>query len=355
MSTNVTKIFLISLTAVATSTACSPRISIGTLDTTSSSSTGAPSPTVPSVAACPVETIATGLKQPTALAYADQYLFVAVDFPNPNGAVMSSIDRIPLSGGSAVHLSESAQVLGPALTAMVADGANVYWAGIDGAVRTVAIDGGATTILYQGDAFYGPSDPDAATSVAISGQSVFIGSQHGAIRSVPLGGGPVTTMVQPAPGERMIALAADETNLYWLDGSNSVKKIPLGGGAPTELVHGSGIFYNFALSGGSLFVAALESNVTSTVHEVRTDQSLPPSVLASNELPARGIAADATGVYWVGGDYGPTPVRRMAPGGSASETIAAAGQSHAMVPCADGICWIEESNGSLMRYVECAP
>ncbi len=54
MTTNMMRNILMSLTAVATSTACSPSISVGSLDETSASSTGTPSPTVSSVAACPV-------------------------------------------------------------------------------------------------------------------------------------------------------------------------------------------------------------------------------------------------------------------------------------------------------------
>ena len=205
--------------------------------------------------------------------------------------------------------------------AIAADDNNVYWtnydgqyapgggSGTSGTVMKMALTGGGTPIALA-TSLQGP------TALAIDQTNVYFAQAvGGTIKSVPIastGSGPVTVL---ATLQTPYGIAVQNYVVYWTNylgttgangnGSASVMSVSNSGtGTPATLTtatNASGA-YGIAVNATTIFFTA--QNNTGNATEV---ESLPlsggnPTVLASGQLQATGIAVDGTNIYWTDWD-----------------------------------------------------
>jgi hypothetical protein len=188
----------------------------------------------------------------------------------------ASISKLWLGGGSAETLATTPP---PGCVSSVAlDPASVYWSvgscagianqGTSGQIVTAPVGEGAGTPTTLASGRVGP------VAIAIDETSVYWAETgcpadvtlpcEGAVLKVPKGGGVVTTLATMAPtvSAQVSALAIDETTVYWL--ADAVMSVPLAGGAATTLA------------------------------------MLPP-----NSTTGPGLAVDSTSLYWTWASHAP--------------------------------------------------
>jgi outer membrane protein assembly factor BamB len=216
----------------------------------------------------------------------------------------SSILSVPIARGSATPLASSPSVLsGP----IVVGPSQVYW--IDGTVRSVSKTGagGVTTVvpgaspsdftldatnLYwsavdgihahpltggAADRLIGvPPDPEPTLSarwasgpIAVDATNVYyaLNTEAGpaSIGSMPIAGGPVTVLASGRIG-RIAAIALDDQNVYWAEGSGTIGQgaiaaVPKTGGRVAVLVSGLPNPLTLALDPSTLYFSNVASGI----------------------------------------------------------------------------------------------
>ncbi len=349
-------------------TACNPNVTIGTLGGETTSSSGSPGAGPQS---CNVSVLAPARLDPdmpewgvSAIAYADGWVYFA-STPHVNGVLATQykgeVWRVPVTGGSPVELASGI----PAVVSLAVNATDVFIGDIDGAVWSMPVSGGSPNLVFHGVV----TNPQlsAWVSLAINSTDLVIGNGDGSLRHAPISGGSALDLYPITPGEAVIQVQVDATNVYWVAevgnfGPAYVRKVPLAGGTPTVLAtldpRGS-----IALDGDYLYAAASGWMSTGegpsavgggTILRMRTDQSEPTTTIASNQPSPGLIAADATGAYW-GTVWGLPPLSHVAPDGSDFGTISPIQRILSMTTCADGVCWIDAHTSSVIRYQECSP
>jgi hypothetical protein len=212
------------------------------------------------------------------------------------------------------------------------DAASAYWltrTAYGGVWRcTVGGCGMAATALSTGE--------DGPTSIAVAGGSAYWSS---AWQTSPPSTGPMPGMVRAcatsgcagptdlAPTQNVpVSLAADATNLYWID-AGAVQRCSLGGcnGMPTTLVSGK--------ASGTGWIAVDAANVYWTSNPTTVYQAAKDGTnvieLASGQANTWQVATDGTSVYWTNYDTG--TVMKCAVGGcNGSPTLLASGLASPM-------------------------
>jgi len=248
--------------------------------------------------------------------------------------------KVSLNGGSVVTLVSGST---SAAKALAVDATSVYWTAYYGEVNKVPITGGAVVTLASGQdsplgiavdatsVYWTNGDPNGssrplvlkvplgggivstlvtqsntekdAEEITVDATSVYwIDHFANAIKKVPLNGGPVTTIstsVQSiSVGDLTGGITVDATNVYWTD-DNAVMKAPLSGGPGVALTSGMGTF-SLRCTPGLVIDAqnAYWSSLSGSVLKVPLTGGRT-TTLAEGLSNPRGIAVDATSVYWV--------------------------------------------------------
>jgi hypothetical protein len=298
---------------------------------------------------------------------------------------LETIEQVPLSGGDPVVLfsgiSDGNTNLIPWGTpSLVANANGVYWWTGVGWIP-VPTDGSQVTFPPAGAVVEttdpcGPDGPGAfirphaTSSTSVFCSSALLTQPYSCIVSKQaIQGGATTTLWTSDISCMDLGVsnpAVDSTNVYFVTQANSnqgvtqVWSVPIDGGAPTLL--GSG------LPGGGEYSLAVDNDniywiAASSVFEMPKDGSTPPIALATAQASPSDIVATPSGLYWAGPANQNASLTRMVTDGGTPESVVDSGAgpstagigSQALVPCPGGVCWTDNVNGALMRYVACSP
>jgi hypothetical protein len=259
----------------------------------------------------------------------------------------------------------------PFLTAMLADGASLYWADNSGNLWSVPLAGGDSTPLASTNV------SDQFPSLALDANNLYV-SNGTLIASVPIAGGTLTTLATAAgptsalvlgggslywatgftnpavansaainqvstQGGNMATVAAnldapaylavDDVNVYWADiAAGTISAMPLAGGNVTTLVSNQGGINGFSLQGSRIYwsnfsgpsgevvgqPAPVAKMGDGTINWVSTDGS-DTKVLAK-AYTVSTITVDGSYVYWSDGQA--NTISRTRVSGGDSEVLA---------------------------------
>ena len=205
--------------------------------------------------------------------------------------------------------------------AIAVDDDNVYWtnydgqyapgggSGTSGTVMKMALTGGGTPIALA-------SNLQGPTAIAIDATNVYFAqSVGGTIKSVPIastGSGPVTVL---ATAQTPYGIAVQNNVVYWTNyggitgptGNSyaSVMSVSNSGtGTPAILTTATNAegAYGIAVNATTIFFTAQNNTGNATEVESLAIGGGNPTVLASGQLQATGIAIDGTSIYWTDWD-----------------------------------------------------
>ena len=175
---------------------------------------------------------------------------------------------------------------------------------------------------------------DRGYAIAVDGAAIYWTSEHGTLNKLDVGGGTSATL---ANGTAYTDLRQDAQSLFWTAiGDGSVHRIDKSGTnasalASQGLMQPSDLF----VDDGGVFFSDTEAEQIWFVQKDGTGLQL----LASAAPRPRGIAADATHVYFTGADGA---VRRAPRGGGAAELVSSAPSGfygRGLVLDADHVYW----------------
>lgn len=176
---------------------------------------------------------------------------IAVDATNVYWSDFTSINKVPIAGGASVMLSGGE----PPGYGIAVDQGKVYW--MDQAeVLEIPTAGGSESAI---------APTNEGEEIAVRNGTVFYTTKDSIMRA--LGGSPVTTL---ASGQNHpVALAVDDTNVYWIDqvsGSfpnivGSILEVPISGGTPTVLATGQANPTDIAVDQTSVYWIGLEGPI----------------------------------------------------------------------------------------------
>lgn len=178
------------------------------------------------------------------------------------------------------------------------DGANVYWLNSsNGGVMKSPLDGGAPTVLDEGDVSWGLA-VDAThvywTSYAFVNISADDERRMTRLMKAPIGGGaPVAIAELDEVMGDPIDIEVDARNIYWTD-EGTVMKIPIEGGTRVILADGQRYPGDLEVDADSVYWT---NGVGDSVMKVPIEGGTPV-ILASEQPYASNIEVDATSVYW---------------------------------------------------------
>jgi hypothetical protein len=141
----------------------------------------------------------------------------------------------------------------------------------------------------------------------------------------------------------------DATNVYWADiwtGPNGgrIWKLPLAGGTATTLATNANFPYHIAVYGSYVYYQASSSVMRVPVSGI----SNPVAITTTTGLG--GVAADASGVYWVDNT---STVSALPTGATTPVTIATGqGAPEYVIVDATTIYWTNSSSGTVMAVAK---
>jgi hypothetical protein len=204
--------------------------------------------------------------------------------------------------------------------------------------RSIATGGGKFYWAVSGSTGIGPfGDLSAIMSTSPSGSTT--------TTMCGMGGTTLCTTSDP------MELVVDATNVYWTDtwyGPNGgrVCKLPLtatGATAPTVLATGANFPWHIAVFGSYVYYQA-----SSSLMQVPISGSINPVSIASTA--GGGVAADASGVYWVDGN---SVVYWLPAGSTTPVSIATSqGQPGYVIVDAAAIYWTNNTSGTVMAVAK---
>jgi hypothetical protein len=159
-----------------------------------------------------------------------------------------ALSTVPLAGGAVTALASGLGSLSMTNSSVMAVSAgNAYWselgtvsgcciAGATGAIRRVALTGGAVSTIVGG--------ADLPGSVTLDGTNLVWTEAWRVGKATSTGANPTT--LASGIAANMARIAADATSIYVLDGS-FIKKIPLGGGQAEKLANTSPLLDDLSL------------------------------------------------------------------------------------------------------------
>ncbi len=309
---------------------------------------------------CTLQTLASGLTYPSQIHAGSDAVYVLVADSGSEDLL-----RVPVTGGAAPTIVTDASGESVGATRIVtADAARIAWVDVNGGVDVMPAGGGPTTTLLA------PSTSVNLSHLTLGGDALYAATQDGSILRLPLTGGGAETVYVGPPDTGVQALAVDGATLYFAQievndplWDNKVFSIPNTGGPTTVLAHFRSAGSSLARSAGTLFVANRGDvsggpGGTGGVLQATLDGSAPPATLVWGlGVGADGVAADATGVYWSGGQVAfgamapaiwPGTISRISANG-VWETIVPSVVADSIVVCGDGVCWPDAQAGTVTR------
>ena len=188
----------------------------------------------------------------------------------------------PLTGGPAVTLADRSSVATRALRTLALDANSVYFGEYRpclGVLMMVAKAGGSPTAL-------GSSNQEEAVALAVDATNLYGSSYRAGLFKLPLAGGNPVKLAADLADSLVVA----GSTVLWTSGTRLLK-MPIAGGTPVQI--GADASAMVATNGTEVFWAKNSGgSVISTPIAGGTDK-----VLANFQYP-RGIAVDATSVYW---------------------------------------------------------
>jgi len=264
----------------------------------------------------------------------------------------SLLEKTPVSGGSTTTLTSTAAPI----VALARDAAYLYWMestfpDTTGAIRRVPLAGGAIETVASGIISRAGNFALNSTAVFYT-HTLFPNGEE--ILSAPIAGGtptPLQTVAQ-APNR----LVADESELYWIDGT-AIFSMPVTGGPPVPLVNVTDSPIDLVLRGSDL----LWTETTGPAHrETGVIRTIPKaggsaSVIHQGGDAPRWLAGDPAYVYWSeGGPVGLTEgfgqIARTPMGGGPVDTLVSGVQA-ASPPIAVSTDYVYVADGWRIKRV----
>lgn len=283
--------------------------------------------------ACLPIPLATGLFAPRGLAIDA----TAVYFTNTNADTVMKVDKV---GGAPVvivphRFTSAEQPWGLAVT-----GGYLYWvAFFRGFIARSGLGGEDPIELAESEGY--------AKEIAVDETSIYW-TRPGMIRKMGRGGGAPVTLIATNAQD----LAADGSSVYWTQaasiGGGAVMRMGLGGESPTALASGLSSPRGLALDASSVYWA---DDGDRTVRKVSLAGGAVTTLATAPGSPAF-VAVDSAAVYWTipGAIPGEGSVMKVGLQGGAAVTLAS-GQPGPTRIVLDGchVYWLDASAGAIMK------
>jgi hypothetical protein len=263
------------------------------------------------------------------------------------------IRKVPSTGGTPITLADVTNIpFDQFVRSIAVDSSNVYWSDTT-TINSVPIGGGSRVILS--------SSVNQANSIAIQGNRLFWvetdccrTTQPGRIKSIPLQGGQASVILDGLPALNG-TLAVTATNLYWIeggvlfsgDGWGRVRKASISGGAVVTVV--SGLITSrppFVVVGQFIYIGD-----TRSIKKLPLDGGFP-EILYPVEIDLatvgriNDITSDGSFIYWT--EDGNSAVRRMSVSGGPVTTLSTGTSPRAgRIAVANGfVYWLDDLSTS---------
>ena len=264
------------------------------------------------------------------------------------------IRKVPSTGGTPITLADVTNIpFDQFVRSIAVDSSNVYWSDTT-TINSVPIGGGSRVILS--------SSANQANSIAIQGNRLFWVEtdccrtyQPGRIKSIPLQGGQVSVILDGLPALNG-TLEVTATNLYWIEGGvlfategwGRVRKASISGGAVGTVASGllNSSIPPFVVVGQFIYIG-----------DVRSIKKLPldggfPEILYPVEIDLatvgriNDITSDGSFIYWT--EDANSTVRRISVSGGPVTTLSTATSARAeKIAVANGfVYWLDDLSTS---------
>ena len=233
-------------------------------------------------------TIADAELQPWEIAVAGTNVYWA----DTGLGALSSVRWVPTSGGQpGTFAPNSAYNL--LAQGLVADSANLYWGGTNGAILVQPLGGGAATNLIPGEAVSALDVAVDATHVYWTGVGPASSSTPAGVWALSKGGGVAQNVAAFDTVGVVPRIAADATGVYWSTPQGQIMMVPSIGASPVTLATNQTV-NDLAIDGTFVYWVAGTSVLKTPIGGGAL------TTLASLESPV-SIAVDDAFVYW--GNY----------------------------------------------------
>jgi hypothetical protein len=175
---------------------------------------------------------------------------------------------------------------------IAADAKNVYWTTwrpIDpnGTVKRAPLSGGVPVMLTTD---VGPG------AIAVDATSLYWASpQQYTITKMPIDGHSPTVMASGSDAESAFAIAVDSMNVYWTTGRGAVMQMPTGGGTPIAIASDQGFPRGIAVDATSVYFTTFD---TGTVKKVPIGGGIVTTLASGQDAPA-AIVVHGDTAYWL--------------------------------------------------------
>ncbi len=213
--------------------------------------------------------------------------------------------KVPISGGTPASLATTTAEI----TGLAADATSIYWeetpsdafVNSSSVIKRIPIAGGTPTVLISGLRVM-------RGGLVLQGTELFFAdtdfSTAHRLMKASTSGGAVAALASLTAVPK--AIAADGTNIYWVDAS-SVNSIPVGGGSITVRANGIYATADIAVDGSSIVWTETECcavRQNGSVKKVPIGGGAISTLITGLDNPG-ALTADASDVYWTeGGPYG---------------------------------------------------
>jgi hypothetical protein len=198
--------------------------------------------------------------------------------------------KAPLASGAASTVADPLGSSSADVPAVATDGVSMYWADPSGTISKVSLGGGTPAALAT-------TQSVASTPVvAVDTTSFYWTTTTYDLKKVGLNGGTPILVVSASSGLGFAGGMAVNTSFAYWNGSG-IWEAPVVGGVPTQLV-GSGSTGHIVIDSASIYW-----NDSATVYQVPLGGGNPVTLATTSPISTpRGLAVDATALYWAPGD-----------------------------------------------------